>query len=370
MNVLFLSMTVGKGHNAASSAARNYLERRGHPCDMLDTYKFLNRAIGEAFDKGYTFMGRFWPRLNENIYSQAEKRNGRADMKMYFPWLFADINKSKMQKYINDTRPDVIVCPIVMTAILVTLLKESGMISKDIKTLGIVTDYSLHPFWEYTDMDYFVCPNELMLPSVKRRGIPETKLIATGIPIDEKFTREIPRAEARDKLGLAREKYTVLMSAGGMGFAGLMNAAQELDELDGLQFVAVCGTNRQLYSRMRDVKFRNEMHVLKFVDNMHEYMDACDLFITKPGGLSTSEAIAKRKPLLLTRPMPGVENMNLAFLVNHSLAVHANKYQPLKEVITQLMVNRYKLEEMRAAQTRWGKPDSARRLGEFMERLV
>jgi processive 1,2-diacylglycerol beta-glucosyltransferase len=370
MKVLILSMTVGQGHNSASKAIAGYLEQKGHECDILDTYKFLNRAIGEAFDKGYTLMGRIWPSLNENIYSTAEKYNGRAGMKMYFPWLFADMNKQKLKKYIEDYEPDVIICTIVMTAMIVSLLKDSGMVDKRIKTVGIVTDYSLHPFWEYTDMDYFVCPNELMVPAVVNRGIPREKILPFGIPIDIKYSKRMPTNKARKKLGLEKDIFTILMSAGGMGFAGMLATAKELDELEDIQLVAVCGTNTRLRAKMNEIRFRNNVEVLGFVDNMDEYLDACDIFITKPGGLSTSEAIAKRKPLLLTKPMPGVENMNLAFLVNHSLAVHANKYQPETEVIAQLRKNDQKLDEMKIAQGRWGKKDSAIALGEFLERLV
>jgi processive 1,2-diacylglycerol beta-glucosyltransferase len=209
-----------------------------------------------------------------------------------------------------------------------------------------------------------------MIPSICRRGIPEEKILPVGIPVDESFMESIPQAEAREKLSLDPKQFTVLMSAGGMGFTGLISAAQDIDQLDDVQIVAVCGTNKKLQARMRENQFRNTVHVLGFVHNMSEYMDACDVFITKPGGLSTSEAIAKRKPLILTRPMPGVENMNLVFLVNNSLAVHANQYQPICEVIMQLRQNDRKLEEMAGAQAQWGKGDSARKLGEFIEGLV
>ena len=124
MKVLVLSMTVGQGHNSTSKALRAALLKKGHECDILDTYKFLNKAIGLGFDKGYTAMGRFIPKLNENIYKAAEKANGRADMKMYFPWAFANLAKNKLQRYIDEAKPDVIVCSIVMTAMLITALKE------------------------------------------------------------------------------------------------------------------------------------------------------------------------------------------------------------------------------------------------------
>lgn len=370
MDVLFLSMTVGQGHNSASRALQEVLRSRGYSCEILDTYKFLNRAIGEAFDKGYTVMGRFWPKLNENIYGSAEKYNGRSDMKMYFPWLFADFSKAKLQKYIDEHNPKVIVCSIVMTAILTTLLRESKSIDESIPLIGIVTDFSLHPFWEYTDMDYFVCPNELMIPSMRIRGINEKKILPMGIPIHEKFSHSLEKKAACRKLGLRDDLFTVLLAAGGMGFTGLSEAVYDLEKLDRLQIIAVCGTNKRLIAKLESMNFNNIVYPTGYIKNMDEYMDASDVVITKPGGLSTSEAIAKEKPLILTKPMPGVENMNLAFLVNNSLAIHANKYQPVSEVLQQLELNESKLNEMREAQRKWGKRNSASALSSFIENTI
>lgn len=370
MKVLILSMTVGQGHNSTSKALRAALLKKGHECNILDTYKFLNKAVGLGFDKGYTAMGRFVPKLNETIYRGAEKANGRSDMKMYFPWAFANLSKSKLEKYIEQEKPDVIVCSIVMTAMLVTALKEAGMYDNNIKSIGIVTDYALHPFWEYTAMDYFVAANELMLPELKQRGIPENKILTTGIPVDPKYAKSTLHSKACEKLELDPDKFTVLLTSGGMGFAGMIPLMQDIDQMDDVQLVAVCGSNKRLKSKLSAMEFKSEVKVLGFVDNMDEYIDAADVVVTKPGGLSTSETIAKGKPLLLMKPMPGVENMNLAFLLNNSLAVHCSEYQSVGQVINQLRLNDMKLDEMKRAQKKWGKKHSAKTLAEFIEKFV
>lgn len=370
MKVAILSITVGQGHNAASKALAQYMRAQGHEVSILDTYKFLSPFIGFGVDKGYVFMGRFWPKLNETIYQGAEKANGRRDMKSTFPWAFADLTKNKMKTYIEEQDPDVIVAPIVMTGIITTVLRDTELISPRIKTVGIVTDYSLHPYWEYTDMDYFVCANELMIPSMVQRGIPKEKIQPFGIPIDQKFAKSMDPRAAREKNGLDPDKYTVLLSAGGMGFAGLVDAANEIDAVDDIQMVAIAGTNQMLFNKLKGLQFHNPMHVRGFVNNMDEYMDAADIIVTKPGGLSTSEAIAKGKPLLLSDPMPGVEYMNQAFLVNNSLAVLSNQHQPFSEVLRQMRQNPLKIEEMKRAQRQWGKRNSAKALGDFLETVV
>ncbi|MEG0594102.1 MAG: glycosyltransferase [Christensenella sp.] len=369
MKVLILSMTAGQGHNSTSKALRAALLKKGHECDILDTYKFLNKAVGLGFDKGYTAMGRFVPKLNERIYKGAEKANGRADMKLYFPWAFANLAKSKLEKYINENKPDVIVCSIVMTAMLITSLKEAGMYDNSIKSIGIVTDYALHPFWEYTSMDYFVAANELMIPEFTARGIPENKILTTGIPIDPKYAKSLSRNEARAKLGLDMNKFTVVLTSGGMGFAGMTPVMTDIDQMENVQLVAVCGSNKRLKSKLSAMNFKNDVQVLGFTDNMEEYIDAADVVVTKPGGLSTSETIAKCKPLLLMKPMPGVENMNLAFLLNNSLAVHCSEYQSVRNVINQLRLNDMKHREMERAQKKWGRKHSAKSLADFIEKL-
>ena len=155
-----------------------------------------------------------------------------------------------------------------------------------------------------------------------------------------------------------------------MGFSGMIPVMEEIDHLEDMQLVAVCGSNTRLKNKLKGMEFKNPVHVLGFVDNMEQYLDAADVVVTKPGGLSTSEAIGKCKPMVLMKPMPGVENMNLAFLLNNSLAVHCSQYQSVSQVIMQLRLNDLKLKEMERAQRKWGKKHSAKTLAEFIEKLV
>lgn len=367
MFALILSMTVGQGHNAAGRALAQYLEKQGHTCEILDTYKFLDKVVGEAFDKGYTFMGRSIPKLNAYIYKDAVKVT-RKEMANFYPFVFSDMRKSKMHKYICEKKPDVIICPIIFTAVLITQLKEAGMLDPRIRTYGIVTDYTLHPFWEYTDMDYFVVANELMVPSVELRGIPREKILPFGIPIREAFASCKPKEEAREKLGLHQNKLTLLITSGGRGFGAVGELVSQADRMDDVQIIAICGTNFMLRHKLEAMKFRNPVHIFGFINNIDEYIDAADAIVTKPGGLSTSETIAKKKLLILTPPLPGVEDINLLFLLNNSLALYANKSLPLTEVLMQMVANEEKMSELLQCCRKWGKPDSSQNLGAFIER--
>ncbi len=367
MKVLILSMTVGQGHNIASNALKEALENNGHECTVLDTYKYLNKAIGLGMDKGYMFLGRKMPKFMEYIYESAYKKNGSADMKTFFPWAFADLQKAKLAKYIADYSPDVIVCTIMFTAMIVCAMQESNLIDSKILKVGIVTDFTLHPFWEYTPMDYYVSANELLIPAFCVRNIKQEQILPLGIPIFSKFSSNMPKEEACAKLNLATDKFTVLLSSGGMGFMNLYDVVEDIDTLANVQIIAICGTNKPLKDKLLATTFNNNVRVLGFVDNMPEYLDACDFYVSKPGGLSTSEAIAKCKPLLLTNPVPGVEVVNHAFLTNHSLALHCNKYTPISEVIIQYRFNDSKKQEMYNAQKLLGRKNASADLVKFLE---
>lgn len=366
MRVLILSMTVGQGHNSAGKALAQYLEKNGHETEIIDTYKFLNKLIGEAMDKGYSLMGRSVPKLNEIIYEQAEKVNGRSDMRIFFPFVFSDIHKSKMEKYILSYKPDAIVCTHVFPAILLTQLKETHKLSEDIMLYGINTDYSLHPFWEYTNMHYFVAANELLIPHFIERNIPKEKILPFGIPVKEEFSYSQDKPEARKKLGLAEDMPTCLITSGGRGFGAVKELVRQADKVSGIQIVAICGTNAALKKQLESKKYNNPVHILGYVNNMHEYLDACDIIVTKPGGLSTSESMAKNKTIILTPPLPGVENMNLIFMQNNFLALHTNKYMPLSSVLENLSANPAITEVLKNACSKWGKPQSSKTLGDFI----
>lgn len=371
MKVLILSLTVGQGHNSTSKALAEYMQAHGATCRILDTYKFLNKLVGETLDKGYTAIGRFSPKLNDSLYQQAGKVNGKPMMKRYLPFAFAKMTKDKMKAYVDGYDPDVIVCPHIFSAIIITEMKKDHMIRPGVKTYGIVTDFTLHPFWEYTQMDYFITASELMNFEVVRRGIPEEKILPFGIPVRECFNEKEDMQEVRTRLGL-KDMLTLLVVGGGMGFGDIPGMVEDLEKMEmAAQIVVICGSNSRLKTKLEKYKAglknsNKELVVLGYTTNINEYMDAADLLITKPGGLSISEALAKGKTMILMEPLPGVETFNLYFLLNNSLAVYVNRNVRASDVVLQLWTNELKHHEMEQAVQKWGKRHSAKRVGDFI----
>lgn len=369
--VLILSMTVGQGHNATSKALSEYLQPLGTQCTILDTYKYLNSFVGNGFDKGYTYLVKHTPGIYNKIFNIGEKVQYKQNpnLKIIFPFLFADIVKKKMSKYIAMEEPDVIVCPHVFCAIIINQLRVSGLIDPKIKFVGINTDYQIHPFWEFTNPDYFVVAADFLIKEASRRGIDPSIVKPFGIPVNERFNNITDTKTARNLLGL-KDKFTIMVASGGMGFVDMEPVMRNLDEADDIQIIAICGSNKKMYNQLSRKKYKNDVVVLGFTDKMSDYMDAADIIYTKPGGLSTSETLAKGKPMFLMRPLPGVEEANMAFMVNCSLAMFTNQYITGNTMINIIKNNPEILEDMRKARDKFAKRHSAKNTGDFILGII
>lgn len=371
MKVLLLTLTAGQGHNSTSFALAKYLETKGVDCTVLDTYKYLSKLMGDIIDKGYTSLARHSPELHLLMYDKAEKDSSNAKIRnTYLPYTIAEASKNKMQKYINLKKPDVIVCTHVFTAIIITQMRRDGILDMKIPVLGVVTDFVLHPFWEDTVLDYYILANELLIYTAQRKGINSDKLLPFGIPVKEKFSEDIPVLEARAQLKL-NDKMTLLLISSSVGFGNIPEILSDIDKVPmDFQTVIICGRNKRLSIKIKSTIYSKDVIVVDYVDNMELYMDAADIIITKPGGLTVSEVLAKRRPLIITDPIPGVENRNTYFLLNNNLAVHAGKYARIDDVIMQLFSEPEKLSQMRHAQELYGKRHSAKAAGDFIIELM
>lgn len=366
--VLFLSITSGQGHNAAAKAVKNYLETKGVQCRILDTYTYLNRPVGKGVDKGYTYIARYYPGALEYIFKGYEEKDS---VEKSLPFKFADLQKRKLARFIEGYAPDVIICPHVLSCILVSKIREAGLLSRNIPCIGINTDYSPLSMWDKVEIDYIVVAADFLVPMLSARGIPEKKLLPFGIPVDPKFERRRTKQEAREMLGLEQAD-TVLVLSGGQGLGHLEESVRDLGEIAGkYQIIVVCGNNRRLKARLEEfAQDKPFMRILGFTGNLDEYMDAADVVYTKPGGLTTTETLTKDKPLVLMDPLPGVESWNQGYFTNHSLACMTNDFYKGSTVIPQLLSDESRLTEMAAARLRLVKHDSAKNLGDFALGLI
>lgn len=368
MRVLFLSVTAGQGHNATARAVMSYLLDQGVECTMLDTFRYINRVLSHSIDRGYVNMTRFTPEMWGKIYDAMDEAEDSKNLNT-INTLISTLLSKKMITFIQHYRPDVVVCSHVFPALILNALKRQNALDFNFKSIGIVTDFTIHPFWEKTGLDYFVTASEMLEYLLTKKGIGREQILPFGIPVHPKFSAQpLSKAEARKALDIA-DKRTFLMMGGSMGFGNAVDVLKELDELnEDFQILMVCGSNKRLLNRVIKLS-ANTRHVIVpygFTDQVEVMMDASDILLTKPGGLTTSEALCKGIPMVLLEPIPGLEDRNLIFLTNMGLAVRISERAPADEVVAQLLFNEMRLGMMRYAQQQFGKRDAARRLGEFI----
>jgi len=362
MNVLILTVPTGGGHMSTGRAIEKYLSERGHQARMLDVYKYVSNILGRSVEKGYLASTKYAPNVYGKFYRFAEK--GASYDKLPMLKAANSVMKIKFEKYVRAVKPDVIVSTHVLAAQLTDILGDELL--EKIITIGIVTDYTIHPFWDETSLDYYITASELLNFQAEKKQIPLEKVKPFGIPIDEKFADKIPKSEARKMLGL-EDKATVLVMSGSMGFGKVLKRIKELDALDiDFQMIVVCGNNKTLKNRVDSLITKKKILCYGFANNVDVLMDASDCVITKPGGLTVSEGLAKGMPLILINPIPGQEDRNVEFLLNNGMAQLVTSTYPVDEAIYQLYNNKWKFENLTDGIRYIGKPYATRDLCEFI----
>lgn len=319
MRILLLSGNTGEGHNSAAKALSEYFEAQGCQCDIHDGLQYLRFSAGDFISWGHKFVYRKLPRIfgigyrcaqhirNRRPYQQLLKRRAKKMMRKL------PHNKKRLMEFIKAGKYDAVISVHVFIAGMMSELRQCGAL--DIPSFFLATDYSCYPGINQLDVDAWMVPHGNMIPQLISLGIPEDKIVPTGIPIRSDFAKKQERSEARRVLELPEKKKIVVLSCGSMGASNMGSMVLAITESlpDDAMLIAICGNNKVLERNLK-ILHTKKLMVLGYVDCMSTYMDAADLFITKPGGLSTTEAMYKQVPTVLVHAVPGCETGNLDFI--------------------------------------------------------
>jgi len=366
LKVLFLSVTAGQGHHQAARAAMEALYEYNVESMMLDTFEYINPVLSESIARGYLISTKFTPKVYGRIYRTAEtieKNNAKISVSK----LISSILSKKLITFLREYDMDVVVCTHIFAAQIVSYLQAAGMLKA--KTIGIVTDFTMHPFWEDTCLDYYITASPQLTHQAVKKGLPSERIVPIGVPIFKKFALKSDKASVRNSLGM-RDTTTVLVMSGSMGYGNVTDTIRQIDSLDmDLQIISVCGNNKALKNKIDNLHISKMIFNHGFVDNVDVIMDASDCIVTKPGGLTVSESMAKCLPMLLVNPIPGQEDRNAEFLLNNGLAMKVSDRFPVDETVYQLLCDgwrkRHLIEMMREA----GKPDASKDLAKLIMSL-
>ena len=320
MKVLLLSCSTGGGHDAAAKALIEEFNERNIEAIRIDSIELTSKKFSRKVDNLYIDMVKKRPNLFKKVY-----RLGELYGKLKIKSPVYGINKffsGNLVDYITSNNFDLVICTHLYSAETLTSIRKKN---DKIKFINVATDYVCIPFWEETNPDYFVIPSSELIEDFTSKGIPSEKILPFGIPVSPKFNIKYTKKEARRQLSLPVNGKIALIMAGSMGYGNIIDTINRiLDKYKKeLNIVVICGNNKKMKTEIIK-KFNNSnLYVFGYTDNVNIFMDASDMILTKPGGLTSTEVAVKNIPVIFTEPIPGCETYNARFFEKRQMAFWA-----------------------------------------------
>jgi processive 1,2-diacylglycerol beta-glucosyltransferase len=361
--VLILSASAGAGHMRAADAVERAFKLMGAASEVkhVDTLQYTNKLFRHLYSKAYIDLVNKSPELLGWFYDQLDKpwKNERRRLAL------DKLNTRPFVKMLQEYQPDITVCTHFLPAEIISWLKAKGRVS--FRQAVVVTDFDVHAMWLCHHYEqYFVALDETREHLV-RLGIPAAKVTTSGIPIDPVFAEPKDKIKMRAKHGLKPDVTTLLVSAGGFGVGPIEHMLESLAGMQHpAQIVALCGRNAELKTSLEKAAARlpHTHHVtikpIGFTTEMDEYMSAADILLGKPGGLTTSEALAKGLVFVIVNPIPGQEERNSDHLLEDGVAIRCNNLPVLAYKLDRLLDDPARFASMQAGARRLARPDAAR----------
>ena len=345
MKVLILSCNTGEGHNSTAAAIQEAFVNQSIPCDVRDALAFQSSHTSEFIRWGHVFVYRYLPKLFGIGYRFEENHTPR------FITQNAARGAEALHTYITENGYDTVICVHVFGGLMMAAARAKYPDTPSF--YFVATDYTCSPGAAEGQADAFFIPHPALAAEFAQRGVPHDRLIASGIPVKAAFCTPQSRIAARAALQIPAHDQVVLVSFGSMGCGPMRKVAEQLAAELGpdTYLVLICGNNRKLYQQLVALRSAH-VRVRGFTKRMMMYMDAADLFITKAGGLSTTEAIAKRLPLLYVDAVDGCELRNRDFMIRHGIALHTDNVDTLAKTVREILAHPALREEQMAAMRR------------------
>lgn len=339
MKILILSCNTGEGHNSCAKAVKAYMDSRSIDCEIRDTLRFAGTNISNNISKAYNYSirGKLFYHLY-NISDFVSNHLTRVKSPVYYAnRLYAD----KLYQYICRYNYDAIVTVHLFAAEALTAIKRNYKLS--VPTLFIMTDYTCIPFIGETELDMYAIPHKDLISKFESGGIPKEKLIATGIPVNGADV-SLPKSEARNLANSTFDwadshGYWFMIMGGSMGFGDMERLIVELSKsiTESDRIICICGQNKErkatLSKQFADVQ---QVKILGYTDQIALLMDCCDVLLSKPGGITSTEAIIRNIPLVHTAPIPGLEDKNGQFFHARNMSYYTTDTQKQVEIAIRL----------------------------------
>ncbi len=347
---LVLSASVGAGHMRAAQAVELALKETapaGSEVRNVDVLTLTNAAFRKVYGEAYLDLVNKAPHVLGYFYEMMDRPRGKDSRRDKLRLAAEKINLRKLCDTLECDPPswDVVVNTHFLPAELIASMKKAGELS--VPQMTVTTDFETHRLWVNEPCDLYTTATEEGKLYLQHWGVDAKKIHITGIPIHPVFAAGKSRAAAVKKMGLNGDRPIVLQSAGGFGVGPIVELFSAILGVETpLEVVVVAGKNAAVKEKLEKVKVpaRHRVKVLGFTDQMDELMAAADLVVSKPGGLTTSEVLARGAAMAIVNPIPGQESRNSDYLLENGAAIKINNIATMSHKLSELLADTSKVK--------------------------
>ncbi|WP_282804399.1 MGDG synthase family glycosyltransferase [Clostridium tetani] len=371
MKVLIFSISAGGGHSKAAESLKEYIDLYSpkSTVKVIDTLKYINPIIDKVIIGSYLKTIKITPSLFGKLYDYTESDYGLSIISAKFN----EIMTYRLLPLIKDFNPDILIATHPFPTEMLSILKSKHKINRPI--ISILTDYAPHSFWLHPCIDAYIVSNKYMISEMVSKGIPKNTIYPFGIPVSRDFLTNYSREETLSEINFYSDKPTILVMGGSLGIGKITKVYENLLKInEDIQIIVIAGNNKKLYYEL--LSYRHSLdkdrtsYIIGFTDKVNKYMQASDLLLTKPGGLTITEALVSSIPLALFSPIPGQEEKNAEFLLTNNLAVDLGDGSNTKDIIEDLLKDKSKLSNIKENQRKFSKPDVGKNIYNLILNLI
>lgn len=343
--IILMYISEVSGHRSATLAIEKTLKILRPDIEIMNinAFNYTNPISEKIVNRIYMGIIKRTPQIWDYLYDNPEvvKRVEKLKEKVL------KFNSPKLKNLFDEFKPDAVLCTQAFPCGMVADYKKTY--SSHLPLVAVLTDYIPHSYWVYDTVNYYITPSLDVTLRLIKKGVPQEKIKSLGIPFDPKFNEPIDKIRLMRKLKLDPQAPTILIMGGGQGLGPIKTIVKSLEKVKGnIQEIVVTGTNKKLYKTLkrRIKKYKKKVLVFGYLHNIHELMDISNIIITKPGGVTTAEVLAKKIPMIIVKPIPGQEANNTDYLTKKKAAIKLDKPKEVYLTIQDLLDDPQKLKRI------------------------
>lgn len=356
------------GHRNAAIAIEKAIRKLQPSTEILsiNAFNYTNPISEKIINRLYMGVIKRTPQLWNYLYDNPNvvKRLERIKKTIH------KFNSPKLKNLFDEFKPDAVACTQAFPCGMCADYKSA--FNSNLPLVAVLTDYVPHSYWLYDTVDYYITPAQDVSLRLQKKGVEPERIKALGIPFDPKFNEPLDKAKIMHKLKLDPGLRTVLIMGGGQGLGPIKTIVRSLEEVKtDIQEIIVCGTNKKLYNSLRRKirKYKKKILLYAYANNMPELMRVSDIIISKPGGVTTAEVLAKGLPMIIVKPIPGQEENNTAYLTEKGAAIKVDKPEIINRVIDDLLADPEGLRRISDSERLVSKPNASLDIAKLLLQL-